>query len=345
MNGEMIQNNIREYLGIRIHRNNPFADLLRQAVDKAGKSVFDTQEQLRQTLLEVGANEVQITQIYLMTQVPGFPRLITPKVEVTQSELERYIHNALEKTGFQRALVLELTTAIALAINIAFDYSERPKRSTNAERAYVVPSCVYREDLQRIKANVEKGALEEGDFGLLSEMMAADVTEAKYLFGKWMLTREDADYAKEKGISALEEAAESGYAPGAAFLGDYYFNQGNSESLNKAYEYYTGYGALALSNQGQKAVVQLLNQKIQNKKTLCYSAVLALVMLVMMVVAPGEALYANHMAIGGLCMVVILARLLISVLHFRKHPFGEVYLVPCTMMVIWSIYMTSRFLL
>lgn len=345
MNGEMIKNNIKEYLGIRIHRNNPFDALLRQGVEKAGLALFDSPEQLQQTLAEVGANQVQITQIYLMTQVSGFQALIASKTGLSQSELERYIHNALEKTGFQRTLVLELTSAIALATNIAFDYRERPKTKGNLERAYVVPSQVYREDLNRIKRHIADEEMEEPEFGLLAEMMAADVTEAKYLFGKWMLREEENQEAAKKGISALEDATENGYAPAAALLGDYYFAQKKSESLSKAYEYYTGYGAGALGEKGNAALVQLINQKRQNKKLLLFSALLALVMLASMIIAPGQGLYANHLAIGSLCMVAIFARWMGAVLHFRKKPFDEVFQVPCEMMVIWSVYMASRFLI
>ena len=75
----------------------------------------------------------------------------------------------------------------------------------------------------------------------------------------------------------------------AAALGDYYFEKGGSSNWTKAYEYYTGYGAIALNKNRKKAIVSILNHKLYNRKILGLCVILFFVFAATVIWAPATA--------------------------------------------------------
>lgn len=123
----------------------------------------------------------------------------------------------------------------------------------------------------------------------------------------------------------LHEAADAGDSTAAAALGDYYFEKGGSSNWTKAYEYYTGYGAIALNKNRKKAIVSILNHKLYNRKILGLCVILFFAFVATVIWAPATAVFAACPFWGWLAVAVQLTLLVLSILHYRSKPYDCVY--------------------
>ena len=82
----------------------------------------------------------------------------------------------------------------------------------------------------------------------------------------------------------LKASSASGCAKAAALLGDYYYTaaqeKGRYPYYTKAFEQYTAVGSVALDKQRQQRVCAILHQTATNLKTLAFSAVLLIGIIV-----------------------------------------------------------------
>ena len=127
-------------------------------------------------------------------------------------------------------------------------------------------------------------------------------------------------------------------------MGDYYFEKGGSSNWTKAYEYYTGYGAIALNKNRKKAIVSILNHKLYNRKILGLCVILFFVFAATVIWAPATAVFAACPFWGWLAVAVQLTLLVLSILHYRSKPYDCVYTLPVAMSAIWFVYMAIRLL-
>ena len=142
---------------------------------------------------------------------------------------------------------------------------------------------------------------------------------------------------------AVQEAADAGDTQATATLGDYYYDKGVSD-WGKAYEYYTGFGSLALSKKRKDAIVSILNQKKFNRSMIGLSITFFLAIVATLILAPGAPLYVAHRVIGSIFTLLSLAILALAILHHRIKPYDTLYYVPIGMFTMWFFYMAIRFL-
>lgn len=314
--------------------------ILSAVVEKESPGIYLEPDHLRRAMAEHGATETQILQVQIMTQVTGFRELLSQDVRTQQADLDRYVMNAHAETGFQRGTILELTAGIALSTGIAFDYSAPQQRcEAPPGRAFAIPYRVYQEELDWFMAVIEQGRdIPPEAMGRLEELVAAGIPTAKYYMGCCILRKlqeTGGDRRKNRrGLALLEEAAADGNSAAAAALGDYYY----AKKPSKAYEYYTGYGAAALTPERQNAIKSLLQRKYLNRRLLLASIVLALLLVILLFVFGGVGV------LGIVCAMAMAAAVTAAILHYRVKPCDSVYWLPVVLFVLWAVYMAVRLL-
>lgn len=152
------------------------------------------------------------------------------------------------------------------------------------------------------------------------------------------------DKNPDAGLRLLHSAAQEGDADACAALGDYYYRKGGADNWSKAYQYYTGYGAIALTPQRKSAVVEILNHRVRNRRILIACGVFFLFMLMVLFAAPGAGLYGPHPVWGILCLLAEAGIMTLAVLHFRKKPYDFLRPLPVAMLAVWSVYLAIRLL-
>lgn len=128
-------------------------------------------------------------------------------------------------------------------------------------------------------------------------------------------------------------------------MGDYYYCQGDGDSLTRAYQYYTGFGAAALDPSRQAAVTGILNQRVYNGKLLKLCALLLAVCAVTVIWAPASILYASCTGLGWAALAVQAVLLALGILLHRARPYRSLYALPVAMSGVWFLYMLARLFL
>lgn len=347
MNVGSIAESIKDYLGAYTASSGDLSALLSSVVSKYTSGVYFDETKLRSAMQEFGATNNQVLKICIMTNVNGFRELLEKDARVQQVDLDRYVQNAIKETGFNHAMTLELISAIAVSAGIAFDYmADICQRAVTAEkRAYVVPAGVYEGELKRFEIAFSKGDYENippQELTRLETLAAVGIPKAKYYLGYCLLKNEQYEKNSPFGLQILEEAAAEGDSSAAGALGDYHYEQGSANSWSRAYEYYTGYGAVALNKSRRDALASIVNEKIYNRKMIIASVFLAIIMLATLVIAPGINIYAAHRIAGTICFLGSVVLVVASALHYKVRPYDSIYWVPCLMFVVWFLYIAIR---
>ncbi len=324
--------------------------VLAAAVSRHGPEIFCDPATLHQAMAEAGAPENEILRVQLMTRVSGFRELLAQDSRTAQADLDRYIHNAAEETGFNRDTVLRLTGSIVFALGGGMDCSPSSAREEGfaPQTVAALASELYEEPLRTFQTNLDRilsnGATVSLDFDRLEPLVNIGIPRAKYCLGYCLLTGIQLEADQERGLALLEEAAGQGDSRAAAALGDYHYLTGGSDHWSRAYTYYTGYGAAALSKSRRTAITNILNQKRFNRTLLGLCILLLVVLAASVIWPPAAAAYAPHPVWGWLSVLAELALLVLGILHYRVKPYDFFYRLPVAMAGIWSVYMAIRIL-
>lgn len=322
-------------------------EILRSLIAMYSMHVFSDTEGLQNKMRDLGAAEEDIWKVCLMTKVTGFQEMIQRDKKLLQTDLDRFVHNAVEETDLNRIAVLRFTEAIVGAAGKAVRCSSQKQmeQAVLEEQAFILPVAFYEKELKNFQKSFEQcrrlGNFASLDLQSIQPLVAAGLPRAKYYVGYCLL--HGLPEGHQQGIALLEQAAGAGDVEAAAELGDYYFKCG-SGGWDSAYSYYTGFGALALTSPRKRAVLTILNQKQFNYRFLWLNSLLFLLIAATVFFAPGKMIYSQHYVWGSVCAAGSLAVLLLAVHRFRRSPFGSFYFVPAAMYVLWSIYIAVRLL-
>lgn len=342
--------NALEYVKLYRAPDSDVESILRAIVSEHGREVFCDLDTLLEEMTEAGASEAEFCQVYLMTQVSGFWELLRQDQRTFQQDLDRYIQNATEETGFNRDRILCLTNSILSSIGGAMNHTPAPADKAAfpprpaallASSLYAAPLRAFQAEFDKVRANPSAAKL---DFDQLEFLANLGIPRAKYYLGYCLLNGVQVEASEERGRELLREAADMGDSKAAAALGDYYYALGGSDHWTQAYQYYTGYGAAALDSVGKAHIISILNQQRFNRKLLRLCAVLLAVCAVVMVFQPAAALYGAHPVWGRLMIAAQLALLVLGHLYHRVRPYDFIYWLPASMSGLWFVYMVIRLL-
>lgn len=343
-----IINNVKEYIGDYQITHSDYESVLSDAVAKYSPDLYTDTEKLKKAMREFGAKEAQITKVYMMTLVDGFREILEFDERVQQNDINRYVQNAVRETGFNVAQVLELVSAIIGSLGIeSLTDSGRVLNKGNETTGFVVPMSVYKNELKLVeqKINLENiNSLGAGDIARLEVLVKAGIPRAKYYLGSCLLKNALFKEKAPLGLRYLEEAAADGDSLAAGALGDYFYEQADSDSWSQSYSYYTGYGSLELSGIRGRRVVDILNFREFNFTIIVASIVIALTMLATVIIAPANAHYDAHRVLGYVLFIVAAAILVASIMHHRQKPYDNLSWVPCSVFVIWTLHFLIRIL-
>lgn len=334
------------------HGERDLGEILSSAVGKYGREVLLDPIELSGAMKELGARELDIFKVCMMLEVPGVEQLLNDDRRTEQLDLDRYIMNAETKTGFTRDSVLYLSSCIAGAAGIWLDCQSTRAGGNGLPESGVASllyAIWYREELARFEVALERLVRGGGgdvilDFQRLELLVNLGIPRAKYCLGYCLLNGLQLERNEDRGLSLLAEAEAAGDSRAAAALGDYYYGDGGARSWSLAYEYYTGYGALALNDARKGALVNILNQRSYNKRTLAMSAVLVFATLLTLVFAPAEALFQPHTVLGIAVLALQVVFFVLTVLRFRARPFDRLSILPVLMAGLWAAYIAVRLL-
>ncbi len=330
----------------------PLRTVLNGAVEMYGSGIFLEPASLSAAMHSLGADESDILKVCLMTRVPGFRRLIEGGSGTEQIDLDRYVMNAEEKTGFTRDNVLWLTFCIVDAAGIWMDYLPMPE--DDAARASAeglreqLCSAMFSARLGEFEEKMDKLIFEDDpevklDFKKLEPLVNMGIPRAKYLLGYCLLHGIQLQRNEKRGVSLLREAAEAGEGDASAALGDYHYDRRGVRDWSMAYRYYTGYGAVALNPSRRVALVNILNQRLYNRKNLILCSVLLAATVLFMALIPAPGSSGAHSVMGVLVVVLQAGLLAFGVVRFRLRPFDRLYVLPISMAALWFAYAAAGF--
>lgn len=323
--------------------------ILAAAVAASGPELLLDPAALGQAMEEAGAPAAEIFRVQLMTQVPGFRELVAQDSRTAQLDLDRFIFNASEQTGFTRDTILRLTGGIVFALggNMAPEAAGARPPAALPQTVALLAASVYESPLKEFQQRMKQAAGGAGvalDFDRLEPLVNMGIPRAKYCLGYCLLNGLQVEANEARGLELLEEAASLGDSQAAAALGDHYYRSGQTGGWSKAYRYYTGPGAIALDPPRQAAVNDILNQKIFNQKFLLHCGILLAVFAAALFFPPGAVSVPRILA-GVLALAGQAGTLVWAVCHFRAKPYDRLYHVPVIMAGIWFAYMACRIFL
>lgn len=383
---DQIKQSLASYAGLEKREPTDLGATLRAAVDAQGQSVLLDEGPLAQLLASQGVDRDEALRVCLLTTVPGYREMVDPERQTKQADLDRFVQNAISRTGLRRSEVMRLTADILLASGAAYNYAAiqdrivAPYRSGSTptvsalsreskedvsqrqtdqdltsldelyDSAYVIPMKQYWEDFaiayrdwekQRNQPYAASNMLENAR---LSTLANAGIPFAKYLIATSIMENAPEGADLSDALRLLHEAAEDDDAQALAALGDYYYEQGPL-FWSRAFSYYTGIGALALTDVRQKHVKVIMETKSYNKRMFWQAGILLAAMAALLVLAPGGDIHPPLRVFGTFCLVVSGALLFLSMLHSRIEPYRDYRGVPVAMFAIWACYAAARLLM
>lgn len=360
----MFSNNIKsikEYFSEEYSEIDELGLILHRIVAERGKTIYFQSGQLTEEMKKYGASETDIHRILLMTKVIGFNELIENRKNIQNNDLERYIHNAAT-TGFQREILLELTADIAFSIGITLENKISLHNKSKLDDAYVIPMSIYKKELDEFRSRFvtvkdDPAKCAALDLSPMEPLVRMGITKAKYYVGYCLMQdaiSEKSDSLRipsdKRGLNLLQEAASEGDREAAAALGDYYYNYNNFHAkkkysvTGKAYDYYTRFGSIALTDTQKKNVKDILNQKDENSFMIKISAGFC-VLLLCMVLLSSFILRSTHIVLGIISFIFEIGAVAAVVLHNKTMPYNVVSYLPITLYLIWFVYMAINFLI
>lgn len=342
---EEVMQKVSDYLGLQRAPGGELDGILTEVVAKLGVKVYSNEQDLTDMMLECGASETQVLQVRIMTRVSGFRELLESEEQTTQTDLDRYVTNAVQETGLNKDVILNITAAIALSAKLAFRYSafqEREQMILEGEKAFVIPGAMYASELESLETEVKRRSAGPTVKNRLEVLAGIGIHGAKRILGQYYLQNTDDPEAMEVGLQFLREAATEGDSAALGYLGDYYYSLEGRSGWNDAYRCYTGYGAIALTEQRRDALTNILNQKKFNLNTIKTCCAIAILMLIAVFVAPGAVAFSACKVFGVFCFLGACAVVAVAILHYRVGPFGNFRWVLYATLGVWAIHIAAR---
>ena len=338
---------LNSFIGIKEKDVTYLAKCLYEIVSDNTAGVYFEMEKLRTLLLGYDISEITISQIIIMTQVPGFQEIIYPDADANQINIERYLKNAFYKTGLKKTTLLRLTADIVYSVGTSFNYNSEEEKNEEKELYYVIPESMYKNELKEFKQKFEnlndKSYIAKLPFEKLEPLIKIGLPKAKYYLGYCLLNGIEKEVDVAKGVELLKEAADEGDIEAAAALGDYYYNDENNRNWQLSFEYYTGYAGMAIRSEKRKeAIANLLSQKKYNGLVLKLCAVLLALILVITILSLKIKLYPAHPVLTVVFMLAEIGAWGIGIARYRTKPFKEINILAVGMFFIWAIYMVIR---
>lgn len=230
---------------------------------------------------------------------------------------------------------MELVRMVALSAGSAVDYNGEHLRDPShvgmEERAYMIPVSLYEKELEKFEEEYHNNSTKDLDYSRLEPLAAAGIVKAKFYLGYYLLHKSGLEMDSAKGLELLTEAADLGDSEACAVLGDHYFNQG-PDSWERAYRYYTGYGATALNEDRRKNIARIFKQVTFNEQLINISLLLAGIMAAILFL-PDMAMSFPCLAGTGLLVLIF-----VSALWYKHHcPYGDLRFAPACMFLIWAV--------
>lgn len=347
--------------------------VLQNLVAQHSRNVYDDATRLQSLLELAGLDSLTVHKLCLLVATDGFAHMLLTESKPTQTDVNIFVANAQAQTGLTRTEVRRLLRSVLLSVEAAYDLNcyDETVAGIVAEQAYVIPESLYGDEIHTIQnsmmaASVNKRVIPPSVQAKLEALVAAGVPKAKQILGDCMLRGLIPDASEELGLQLLKEAAEACDSGAGGLLGDYYYNKGlaafealdeskgdtpdammsmqirGNDMWSKAFEYYTGFGSLALTPRRKRRVMNIYNHGVFNQRLLICSAFLLLLMLLTLVLAPGSTSYAPHYIWGVICLLACGGYFWLAKKTNDYRPYNDVYALPVLMFVLWTLFVGVR---
>ncbi len=188
-------------------------------------------------------------------------------VEVNNCLEQIVIHSCINRVEAKRILSIILCVYGFTAVAEEFDRIQvsqiskkikdfdliKPQFEDSNDELEIINGYVNNEDV----ANLKKSS------HVLEQCVLEGNAYALYIKGKCYLYGIGTTVDKSQARKLLERSAQKGFSMANSLLGDLEYE---NENYTKAYNYYTGIGAVALSNEKQNRVLEIINNKKTNNK-------------------------------------------------------------------------------
>lgn len=300
-------------------------------------------------LRERGVEEGFLRRFRVLLSCQGVEELLRLPREFEQSDIDRAATLAIEQSGLERGLLLELMNILLRALGVPellAKGSPIGQRLQQFRGTWVIPKNYWQEELDQcgdlIRRWKESGNADLELTARLRPLAEAGVPEALYLEGAILLDSPNGE--KQQALELLDQAAQAGVGDAAGLLGDYYYRQKTRGAWAKAYHYYTDFWTPPVGSARRDALRTLENQCLYNRLQLLLCALWMAGFFLTVCLAPGSWLYPPHRAAGFLLFsvgAVLLAASLWRSRTDRVTPHTPLLLAE---LALWAAYMFRRIL-
>lgn len=258
---------------------------LRSILAESGVETFSDGPKTAELLIRHGVTHMLALQTALLLETDNMRSYLTRiSTNITMIDINTTVTCAERDTGLKRAAIKDILTAVLFGLNLPNTLARIPvlgKAGVESRDTALLPPHRYLRKLQNIKDAVENQNTEA--FVQLAPQLdllgKAGIPEALYWKGICYLKGFAVEKDEAQAYRLIAAAAEGGYAGANAALGDYYFGAAHPD-FTKAYQYYTGIGAVALSHERRDNLKTILEEKPLNQKLLFLNTVLLALCLV-----------------------------------------------------------------
>lgn len=159
---------------------------------------------------------------------------------------------------------------------------------------------------------------------------------ARYQYARYLTEIEN---RTDDGLEIWKALAQEQYAPAMEKMGDICFRDNAPEHWDLAYNYYTGEGAAALTDERKIAVKDILNHGKYNKRVLIMSIVFCAVSVFFMLLTGSFAVYHINAVLRIIFIALEAAVVVQGIRIYRYNSFSSLRWMLPDLLLIWSIYL------
>lgn len=282
------------YAGLQDHISDHLRTALEKIVLQHGMGIFRNAADLEKKLIQEGCSKIEIYQVLILINVPGFSKLIGPG-QLLQVDINNFVTKAYQTTGMLKPLIISMMSVIIEKKEQVWIVNRfEALKTLDEKRVFVVPYDLYQRELNTLESSLEAPDVAkylEGKTELtdavrqkldaiqqrLNVLVKTGIPRAKYMRGLYF--EED----KTSKNPYILEAALEGDDEAVRELGRRYFNEGH---WKKAYESYFTVGAGYLYKEDMDNISKIEGQKELNKKVMVYNLVLFMITLIISILFP-----------------------------------------------------------
>lgn len=374
-----IKKSINKYVGIYQKEDTLLEKSLLEIVNNRGKEIYKDEQKLIEELQKYDVTQIEIHQICMIINIPSFKILLDDNTdEVFARKLDYIFKKVIDDTGLAFYSVQKIVDAISCSLGFNVLYRSEIKENQSKNMALYTES-VHTQSLKelnecfdtliefkrirslpqselavgveidgRVLEAMYKKIDEKKYMELLLKLSSLGVPKAKYYLGyTYVHGLHITEKQFEVGVNLLESACNDGDSDAAAALADIIYLNNDIENYDRAYELYTGFGASAIDNNHlyvdrRKAITEIINQKVFNKKLVYASVILLISMILIVFISPSRTLFPVKRVFGVVLSLSAIVFLGVSYLHYKEKPYGSFYHVPFIIGCIWIIYFIIR---